>query len=112
MNTGDLVNEAAEVKWFDIQYPASAYTFPKEAWIHQIRFDEQYLHITLVDGRLLSIPLWWIPTLHNADRKDLEKYEIVPDRKMITWDLEKCTINDEVRIADYLGPVKHKQVGP
>ncbi len=108
MSTGDLVKERAEVKWYDIPYPASAYTFPKEALIHQIQFDEQYLQITLVDGRLLSIPLWWIPTLYNAERNDLEKYEITRDRKMIIWDPEKCAINDEMRIADYLGPVKNK----
>ena len=25
---------------------------------------------------------------------------------MIIWDPEKCGINDEINIADYLGPVK------
>lgn len=89
-------------KWYDIPYPASAYTFPREALLHQVRFDENYMHLELTDGRVLSVPLWWIPTLHNAEPEEREKCEISQDRKMIVWDPDKCSINDEVRIDDYL----------
>ncbi len=61
------------------------------------------MHVDLTDGRKLSIPLWWIPTLHNASPEDREKYEISQSRTMIIWDPEKSGINDEIRIADYLG---------
>ncbi len=98
------VEEKFEVKRYDIQYPVSAYTFPKEARIHQVRFDDEYLHLELTDGRVLSIPLLWIPTLYNASPEEREKYEINRDRTMLVWDPEKCAINDEVRLADYLGP--------
>ncbi|MFQ5859447.1 MAG: DUF2442 domain-containing protein [Anaerolineae bacterium] len=84
--------------------PISAYTFPRETRIHQVRFDDKYLHVELTDGRVLSVPLWWIPTLHNALPEEREKYEISRDRTMIIWDPDKCAINDEVRIADYMGP--------
>jgi len=90
------------VKWCDISYPASAYTFPREALVHRVRFDENYMHLELTDGRMLSVPLSWIPTLHNAAPEEREKYEISQDRKMIIWDPDKCSINDEVRIDDYL----------
>lgn len=33
-----------------------------------------------------------------------EQYEINRSRMMIIWDPDKCGINDEVRIVDYLGP--------
>jgi hypothetical protein len=89
-------------KWYDIGYPASAYTFPREALLHRLRFDKDFIHLELTDGRTLSIPLWWIPTLHNAAPEEREKYEIGRDRKMIIWDPDKCSINDEVRIDDYL----------
>ena len=36
--------------------------------------------------------------------EEREKYEINPSPTMIVWDPDKCAINDEVRIADYLGP--------
>ena len=69
-----------------------------------MRFDDEYLHVELTDGRMLSIPLWWIPTLYNAARDEREKYEINRSRTMVIWDPDKCAINDELRIADYLGP--------
>ena len=92
--------------WYDIPYPASAYTFPKEALIRAARLDNDYLHLELTDGRILSIPLSWIPSVHNAAPAEREKYEISRDRTMLIWDPDKCAINDEVRLADYLGPCK------
>jgi len=89
---------------YRVQYPISAYTFPKEARIHRVRFDKEYIHIELMDGRILSIPLWWIPTLHHASPEEREQYEINRSRTMLIWDPAKCAINDELRIADYLGP--------
>ena len=97
--------------WYKIAYPASAYTFPKEAVINQVCFTDKYLRIELTDGRNLEIPLWWIPTLHNAEPEELAKYEITRDRRMIIWDPDKCAINDEISIIDYLGPSR-KDVEP
>lgn len=93
---------SGSIVWYDIPYPASAYTFPGEALLHCVRFDDNWMHLELTDGRVLSVPLWWIPTLYNAESEEREKYEISQDRKMIVWDPDKCAINDEVRIADYL----------
>ena len=92
-------------RWYDIPYPASAYTFPRVALIHRVRFEKDYVYVELTDGRILAIPLRWIPTLHNADPAEREKYEISQDRKMIVWDPDKCAINDEIRIDDYMVPV-------
>ena len=93
-----------EVKRYKVQYPIAAYTFPREARIHQVRFDSEYMHVELTDGRKVAVPLWWIPTLYNAPAEEREKYEINQNRTVIMWDPDKCSINDEVRIADYLGP--------
>ena len=101
MSTKEKQSERTE-KWYDIAYPASAYTFPREAVLHRVRFDKDYMHLELTDGRILSVPLSWIPTLHNAAPEEREKYEISQDRRMIIWDPDKCSINDEIRIEDYL----------
>jgi hypothetical protein len=101
--------EPFAVKRYKVQYPISAYTFPSEARIHQVRFDEEYLHVELTDGRRLFVPLWWIPTLHNAPPEEREKYEINRSGTMLIWDPDKCAINDELRIADYLGPCHEDQ---
>ncbi|MCC6300963.1 MAG: DUF2442 domain-containing protein [Anaerolineales bacterium] len=90
--------------WYDIAYPASAYTFPSKAVLNRVRFDDEFMHMELTDGRVISVPLSWIPTLYNAAPEEREKYEISQDRTMIVWDPDKCAINDEVRIEDYLSP--------
>jgi hypothetical protein len=108
----EQAEEQFEVKRYKIQYPISAYTFPNEARIHQVSFDDEYIHVELTDGRMLSIPLWWIPTLHNAPAEEREKYTINRSRTMIVWDPGKCGINDELRIADYLGPHNDNQSRP
>jgi hypothetical protein len=105
MDTSELlVEEELQVKRYTIQYPLSAYVFPREARIHHVQFSEEYLHIELSDGRILAVPLWWIPTLYNAEPEEREKYAISPDRTMLIWDPARCAINDEVRVDDYLGP--------
>lgn len=92
-----------KVKRYEVQYPISAYTFPEESRIHQVHFDDEYIHLELTDKRKLSVPLWWIPTVHNAPPEEREKYQISQDRTMIIWDPAKCTINDELRVVGYLG---------
>jgi len=89
-------------KQYPVQYPISAYTFPADACIHQVRIDDEYIHIELIDERKLSIPLWWVPTVYNAVPEEREKFEINRNRTMIIWDPAKCAINDELRIMDYL----------
>ncbi len=103
MNTGVEQTEQIEVKRYAIPYPVSAYTFPREASIRYVRFDNLHIHIELTDGRILSVPLQWIPTLYYASPDEREKYEIDPSRTMLLWDPDKCGINDELHIADYLG---------
>jgi hypothetical protein len=84
----ELIEEQHQVKRFKIQYPISDYTFPQEARIYTVSFDDEYLHVKLTDGRMLAVPLRWISTLYNAS----------------PGDPAKCAINDEVRLVDYLGP--------
>jgi hypothetical protein len=103
----EQVDEQYAVKRYKVQYPVSAYTFPSEARIRRARFDDEYLHVELEDGRILSLPLRWIPTLYNASADEREKYDFDRSRTMLIWDPDKCAINDEVRIADYLGPVSN-----
>lgn len=67
-----------------------------------MRFDNECIHVKLLDGRVISVPLQWIPTLYNAMPEEREKYEINQNRTMIIWDPDRSTINDEVSIADYI----------
>ena len=105
----EQAEEQFTVKRYKVQYPISAYTFPREVRIHQVWFDQEYMHVELTDRRVLSLPLGWIPTVYNAMPEEREKYEINQSRTMITWDPDKCAINDEVCIADYLGPGREER---
>jgi Protein of unknown function (DUF2442) len=99
-------NEKMKVKRYKIQHSIDEYTFPKEAYIHNVTFDEKYMHVELTDERVISIPLMWIPTIYNASDADRKKFEISQNRRMIIWDPEKSAINDEINILDYLGPTR------
>lgn len=101
MHTETEVADQA-TKWYDIPYPATAYTFPGEALIHNVQIGDEYLQFELTDGRLLSIPLWWVPPVYNAAPEDRQKFAISRDRKLVIWDPDECAINDEVRIDDFL----------
>jgi len=104
--------ERTGARWYDIKYKASDYTFPSdEPRIDQVQFDAEYMHVELTDGRRLSIPLRWIPTVYNAPPEEREKYEISRSRTMIFWDPDNCTINDEVRLRDYLVGLPEKGKG-
>lgn len=100
------MDEKTQVNRYKIQHSIDEYTFPTEAHIHAVTFDEKHMHVELLDQRVISIPLWWIPTLHNASDENRNKFEINQSRTMIIWDPEISGINDEISIADYLGPVK------
>src|SRR5689334_4990053 len=99
-------SEKMKVKRYKIKHSIDEYTFPKEAYIHSVTFDTNYMHVELTDERVLSIPLMWIPTLYNASDEDRRKFEISQNRRMIIWDPEKSGINDEINIVDYLGPTR------
>lgn len=101
---GKRTRELEKLIWYNIAYPASAYIFPEDALIHQVCFGETHMRVELTDGRNLEIPLAWMPTLYNAAPEEIAKYEITRDRRMIIWDPDKCAINDEIAIIDYLGP--------
>ncbi|MDQ7053568.1 MAG: DUF2442 domain-containing protein [candidate division KSB1 bacterium] len=94
--------EERKVKRYKVQYPITEYTFPSDARIKSVRFDDQYIHVHLMDGRILSIPLRWIPTVYHAAPEMRARFEISPDKTMIIWDPETSGINDELSVADYL----------
>jgi hypothetical protein len=104
-------NDQIKVKRYTIQHSIDQYTFPKEAYIHNVAFDEKHMHVELMDERIISIPLMWIPTIYNASDQDRRTFQISQNRRMIIWDPEKSGINDEINILDYLGPTRAEETG-
>ena len=91
-----------EPKTYSVTYPQSAYTVPSEARAERVTFDEHQMNIHLVDGRTLSVPFAWIPTLANAKPADLAKVQIGWDGLLIYWDPDDGPINEDLLVANYL----------
>lgn len=94
--------EQMSARHYPVKYRASDYTFPTDDAIETVCFDDTYLHIELVDGRILSVPLAWIPSLRDAPPAEREKVQISPDRSLLFWDPDKGEINEILRLSDYL----------
>jgi len=89
-------------KRYEIRYPRSAYTFPTQACAEKVTFDETYMHLHLRDGRIVSIPLKWIPTLANATLADREKVFIGNDGHTLHWNPDEGEINEDLRIDSFM----------
>lgn len=92
----------SELKSYPVRYGVREYTFPAGDTIETVRFDDKYIHIELVDERILSIPLAWIPPLRDASPEEREKYKISLSRTAIIWDPDESEVNEILRLSDYL----------
>lgn len=49
---------------------------PTTALASEITFDDAMMHVTLTDGRIVSVPLVWFPVLEQATAEQRRQYEI------------------------------------
>lgn len=49
---------------------------PTTALAKSVRFDDDFIYVTFTDGRILSVPLVWFPTLHAATPAQRARCEI------------------------------------
>lgn len=52
----------------------------------EVHFDEEYLHVYLEDGRIISTPLSWYGPLQRASIEDLKKYRLICHNIGIEWE--------------------------
>ena len=58
---------------------------PTSAVAKSVEFDEEMMHVTLDDGRIISVPIVWFPTLRDATKSERANYEISPAGIGIHW---------------------------
>ena len=58
---------------------------PVSAVAQSVEFSDDLMHVSLADGRVISVPLVWFASLSNATRSQLENYEISPAGLGIHW---------------------------
>ena len=49
---------------------------PTSALAKSVEFDDVSMSVRLMDGRTLTVPLMWFPTLHQATAEQRSHYEI------------------------------------
>ena len=52
---------------------------------HNINFAEDSLNVDLLDGRTISVPIAWFPSLSNATQSQRENWELLGDGEGIHW---------------------------
>lgn len=50
-----------------------------------VKFTEFLLIVELVDGRIISAPLVWFPRLSQANKQQLNNWELLGDGEGIYW---------------------------
>ena len=56
-----------------------------EARAGEVRVTDSELHVALVDGRSISVPLVWFPRLRDATPKERDNWELLGDGEGIHW---------------------------
>jgi hypothetical protein len=57
-----------------------------EAMASDVWFDVNMMHIRLLDGREISVPLEWFPKLRDADAEQRNKWRLIGKGVGIHWD--------------------------
>lgn len=58
---------------------------PTTALASALSFDDEMMHVHLTDGRVVSVPLLWFPTLHAAAPEQRARYEIGAGGRGLHW---------------------------
>ena len=52
----------------------------------EVHFDDEYLHVKLEDGRIISTPMEWYQPLKNASISELKNYNFICMNTGIEWE--------------------------
>ena len=69
-----------------------------EAMATDIWFDSEMMHVRLVDGREISIPLEWFPKLREATNEQRMKWRLIGKGVGIHWE----ELDEDISIAALL----------
>jgi hypothetical protein len=71
---------------------------PTTALAQEITFDDEMMHVTLKDGRVISVPLIWFPILADSTVAQLEHYEIGGGGVSLHWP----ELDEDLSVANLL----------
>lgn len=56
-----------------------------QPYASDLSFTESEMLVTFVDGRSITVPLSWFPTLSNATKEQLEDFRFIGEGEGIHW---------------------------
>jgi hypothetical protein len=71
---------------------------PTSALAKSVRFDNELMHVSLADGRIISVPIIWFPLLQEAATQQREHYEIDGGGVSLHWP----DIDEDISVAGLL----------
>lgn len=63
-----------------------------------VRFSDDDMIVSLVDGRTIAVPLVWFPRLATASQRQLVNYELLGDGEGIYWP----DVDEDISVAGLL----------
>lgn len=61
----------------------------------EVHFDDEYLHVKLEDGRIISTPMEWYEPLKKATLSELKDYKLICMNTGIEWESIDYHLNIE-----------------
>ena len=71
---------------------------PTSAEASGIQFDDEMMHVSLSDGRIISAPLAWFPLLHEATPEQRNHHEIGGRGVSLHWP----ELDEDLSVANLL----------
>ena len=78
---------------------STSHVSPPAARAANVTFTDDALVVSLRDGRVLSVPLSWFPTLHNATIEQRCHWELSGEGIGIHWP----ALDEDISVAGLLG---------
>jgi hypothetical protein len=76
----------------------SSLTVKYDSRADKVWFDDASMHVILADGREISVPLEWFPSLRDASKEQREKWHLIGNGIGIHWD----EIDEDLSVAGLL----------
>jgi hypothetical protein len=74
---------------------------PTTALAQAVECDEVMIHVTLTDGRIISVPILWFPLLYEATPEQRQKCEIGGGGVSLHWP----ELDEDISIANLMAGV-------
>ena len=71
---------------------------PTTALAESVAFDDNMMHLSLTDGRIISVPLIWFPVLYEATPEQRTRYEIGGGGVSLHW----AELDEDLSVANLM----------